>query len=216
LGAPGQTWVASFEVPPQSRGGRADKTTIANSFPTLQELSEALAVARQGDEDGIRVLYRWLNPPLLRYLRYQAASVAEDLASEVWLAVARGIADFDSGPEALRAFVFAVAHRRVIDHRRSRSRQRPTMSIESVDEPSARDDTEELVLGRLVAERAIEVLVRDLPADQAEIVLLRVLGDLSVEQVAAILGKSAGAIRVAQHRGLRRLSRKQDESGVTI
>ncbi len=92
----------------------------------------------------------------------------------------------------------------------------PTVSIESVDEPSSREDTEELGIGRLVVERAIGTLVRDLPADQAEIVLLRVLGDLSVEQVAAILGKSAGAVRVAQHRGLRRLSRKQDESGVTI
>jgi RNA polymerase sigma-70 factor (ECF subfamily) len=92
----------------------------------------------------------------------------------------------------------------------------PTVSIENVEEPSARDDTEELGLARLVAARAVEMLVRDLPSDQAEIVLLRVLGDLSVGQVAAILGKSAGAVRVAQHRGLRRLSRKQDESGVTI
>jgi len=189
---------------------------IENSILPPEELSQALAGARQGDEDGIRVLYRWLNPRLLRYLRHHAAAVAEDLASEVWMAVARGLAGFDGGAIELRAFVFTVARRRIVDHRRLCARQLPTVPIEEAGEQATLYSAEDLSLEWQMTQRAVEMLVHDLPAEQAEVVLLRVLGDLSVAEVAVILGKTPGAVRVAQHRGLRRLSRKKDESGVTI
>ena len=57
--------------------------------------------------------------------------------------------------------------------------------------------------------------MRKLPPDQAEVVLLRVLGELEVEQVADIVGKSKGAVRVAQHRALQRLQQAFAEKAVT-
>lgn len=191
------------------------EVSIEFSSARLLELSEALARARRGDEDGIRVLYRWLNPPLLRYLRHHAGAIGEDLASEVWLAVARGLAGVEGGPVELRAYVFTVARRRVVDHRRRQARRLVTVPIGDFDDPPTPDDTEGLGLERATGQQAVEMLVRDLPPEQREIVLLRVLGGLSVAEVASILGKSAGAVRVAQHRALQRLSRRPSETGVT-
>ncbi len=184
-------------------------------MPSPADLSDALGSARLGDEGGITVLYRWLNPSLLRYLRYHASSMAEDIASEVWLAVAETLSGFDGGPAELRALLFTIARRRVVDHHRRMSRRVPEVPLEEAGEPSTPVSAEELTLERLMTELAVEMLGRDLPPEQAEIVLLRVVGGLSVSEVAGILGKTDGAVRIAQLRALRRLSRKMDESGVT-
>ena len=68
------------------------------------------------------------------------------------------------------------------------------------------DDPAELVTGRMSAQDAIAALTSALPAEQAEIVVLRVVGGLPVEEVARVIGKKPGAVRVLQHRALRRLA----------
>ena len=173
-------------------------------YPT-DALCAAIAAARTGEEEGACVLYRWLNPPLLRYLRFHVGNAAEDLASEVWVSVARALRGFEDGPRELRALVFSIARRRAVDHYRRRAREADLVGIETVADPVARDDTESAGVESLTTQQAVEALVRELPPEQAEIVLLRVLGELDVAEVAALVGKSAGAVRVAQHRALRRL-----------
>ncbi len=187
---------------------------IGSRSVPVEGLSEALAAARRGDEDGIRILYRWLNPPLLRYLRFHAGGASEDLASEVWLSVAGQLAAFESGPAELRALVFTIARRRVVDHYRRQARAVSTVPVEEMADHPALADTEELALAAVMTRRAIDTLVRDLPSDQAEILLLRVLGDLDVAEVARIVGKSPGAVRVAQHRALRQL--RSEPSGTVV
>jgi RNA polymerase sigma-70 factor, ECF subfamily len=196
---------------PRSRETVGTLALIGNREVLQAELSDAVAAARRGDEDGIRVVYRWVNPALLRYLRHHAGSAAEDLASEVWLAVARDLRRFEGGPQDLRAFVFAVARCRVADHHRRAARGAVLVPLEDAGEPAASEDPEMIGVEALMTRLAVAELVRELPEEQAEIVLLRVLGDLDVAQVAKIVGKTPGAVRVAQHRALDRL--RQVRSG---
>jgi RNA polymerase sigma-70 factor (ECF subfamily) len=178
-------------------------------------LCAAIALARDGEEEGARVLYRWLNPSLLRYLRFYAGNAAEDLASEVWFSVAKALRTFEDGPGELRALLFAIARRRAVDHYRRKARTPQLVAIDAVPDPAARDDAELLAVELLTTERAIGELVGDLPPEQAEIVLLRVLGGLEVAEVAALTGKSPVAVRVAQHRALRKLRTLRESRPVT-
>ena len=160
------------------------------------------------------LLWRDLHPRILRYLRVAVGdSDAEDLGSDVWLEVARGLGRFDGDEPAFRAWVFTIARRRVIDAgRREQRRRTDPMSPQQIDRGC--DDAS----GELEARFALDVALRRvarLPRDQAEVVALRVLAGLSAEQVAEIVGKRAGAVRVLQHRGLQRLANELAAEGVT-
>lgn len=167
---------------------------------------EALDGARRGDERAFEQIYRDLHPALLRYLRVLSWELAEDSASEAWLEVARGIDAFEGPEPAFRGWVFAIARRKLIDRVRYEAR-RPTSSSDGWDEfgPTTRDIAED-VMELDDTYRAL-ALVQTLPRDQAEAVLLRVLGGLDYPEVAETMGRSTGAVRVLVHRGLRRLSR---------
>jgi RNA polymerase sigma-70 factor, ECF subfamily len=178
-------------------------------------LDDALARATRGDESAIATLYRSLNPLLLRYLRHHVGRVAEDVASDVWLALAPQLSGFDGGAREFRALMFTIARCRTVDHYRRNGRQATTVSFDESFDCVGSDDTEAEAVAQLTAQSAVEALVGSLPADQAEIVLLRVLGDLDVEEVSEIVGKSKGAVRVTQHRALQRLQRTWQRKVVT-
>jgi RNA polymerase sigma-70 factor (ECF subfamily) len=179
------------------------------------DLEAALAETACGDRTALAVVYRELNPRLLRYLRHHAGPVAEDLASEVWLALAPRLDGFAGTFENLQALMFSIAHRRVVDEYRRRGRTPARAPFDEAFDLAGSEDPETVAIDDLTAQGAVELLVRKLPADQAEVVLLRVLGDLDVEQVAEIVGKSKGAVRVAQHRALQRLQQAFAEKAVT-
>ncbi|MCU1590214.1 MAG: polymerase, sigma-24 subunit, subfamily [Frankiales bacterium] len=170
-------------------------------------LDAALRRACAGDEDGFLALWRALQPRLLRYLRVKAGNGFEDVAAETWLQVVRDIAAFSGDAVAFRSWLFTIARHRAIDAARSR-RARPLVLVDDLAVLEVRQhmgSAEDVALERASTERALAVL-RSLPADQAEMVALRVLGDLDVATVAAIVGKSPGAVRVSVHRGLRALA----------
>jgi RNA polymerase sigma-70 factor, ECF subfamily len=169
------------------------------------ELVEALAAAIAGDEAGFAVLWRMLQPAVLRYLRVVVGEAAEDVASETWLQAARDIHRFDGDPRAFRGWLFRIARHRAIDDRR-RVTRRPEEPADSFDEQvlEARDTASE-VLERSDTAWALD-LVATLPRDQAEAVMLRVVAGLDVAGAAQVLGKRAGAVRVATMRGLRKLA----------
>jgi RNA polymerase sigma-70 factor, ECF subfamily len=167
----------------------------------------AIEGAQSGDDQAVAFLYDQIQPALLRYLRWQEASVAEDLASEVWLAVAEGLQRFEGDEAAFKGWIFTIARRRLADHRRRMGRRstRP-VPTSAVPELLSDDDPADLVTGRMSAQDAIAALTSALPTEQAEIVMLRVVGGLPVEEVARIVGKRPGTVRVLQHRALRRLA----------
>jgi RNA polymerase sigma-70 factor (ECF subfamily) len=184
----------------------ARPTQAAGALPPA-DLSEALRAAREGDEDAFRMVYRDINPRLLRYVRNLVGDEAEDVTSETWLHIARDIASFDGDTDGFRAWAATIARHRALDHMRYRSR-RPATSTPAADlvDLPALDDTETAALDALSTQAALAMLTR-LPRDQAEIILLRVVVGLDAKTVAKILGKRAGAVRTAAHRGLRRLER---------
>jgi RNA polymerase sigma-70 factor, ECF subfamily len=168
-------------------------------------LDEALARAGTGDEAGFLQLWRALQPPLLRFLRVLGCDDPDDVASETWLQVVRDLHKFSGGEEDFRRWLFTIGRHRAIDAARARSR-RPASSVSTGLEVLADAQlVENQVLDGISVQRAVSLLA-GLSRDQAEAVALRVIAGLDTPDVARILGKSAGAVRVALHRGLKALA----------
>lgn len=187
---------------------------MMQSVPTSVDLAEALRGSKAGDEAAVATLFQALHPQLLRYVRHQAPDVHEDLVAETWLAAARLLPDFEGTAGDFRALLFSIARRRVVDHYRARARRPVTLELDGAVQPEEADPAE-TVVAALSSDRAVEALLRGLPPDQAEVLLMRVVGDLSAEQVAAATQRTAGAVRVLQHRALRRLARTFEARPVT-
>ncbi len=172
-----------------------------------EQFETILPAAQRGAAWALEALYRALAPAVVGYLRLQGAEDPEDLANEVFLGAFRGLAGFQGGEEQLRSWVFSIAHRRIIDERRRRARRVPVVPLEEAGTyRSSGPSVEDRALGALEEERLRRVCERLAP-DQRDVVLLRLLGDLSVEQTAAALGKRPGAVKALQHRGVEALRR---------
>ncbi|HEY5989561.1 MAG TPA: RNA polymerase sigma factor [Streptosporangiaceae bacterium] len=183
---------------------------IGEDFPAV------LGAAQEGSEEAFSRLWRDANPALLRYLRVVAPDSAEDVAAETWVHAIRGLAGFRGDEPAWRAWLFTTARRRAIDDGRRRSR-RPEAPLNEVPValfPSTAD-TADVVLEHLGTQSALELLA-GLPRLQAEVILLRVVAGLDTDTVAKLVGRSPGAVRVAAHRGLRRLAQTLAQAGVTL
>ncbi len=179
---------------------------LLTTTDAARALADALPAAQAGDEDAFGVLYRVLDPAMQRYARSLVGAEAEDVAGEAWLQVARDLHRFRGDHDGFRAWVSTVVRHRAMDHLRARSR-RPVVldDLGSLAERPAAEDTATLALDRLQTRRAI-ALVATLPREQAETVLLRAVVGLDVASTAAALGKRPVAVRVAAHRGLKRLA----------
>jgi RNA polymerase sigma-70 factor (ECF subfamily) len=176
-------------------------------------LEDVLPAAQAGEAWALRVVYEELAPRVLGYLRARGASEPEDLTSEVFLTVFPRLAGLTGGAAGLRTFTFSVAHARLVDDLRKRSRREPTVEYDPHDDPRSTPSSETLVLEALAEERVRDML-SGLNDDQRDVLVMRILGELSLEQVAQALGKSVGAVKQLQRRGLLTL-KKSLEGGVT-
>jgi RNA polymerase sigma-70 factor (ECF subfamily) len=182
---------------------------------SIDAFDAVLGEARSGAEWALTILYRELQPGVLGYLTAREPREAEDLASEVWLDVAEGIGRFHGDEDGFRAWVFTIARRRLLDLRRRASvRRAKPVSLEMLGGRRGIGDAEGEALASLGSDAAI-ALIATLPPDQADVVLLRVIGDLSVADVARIVGKRPGAVRGLQHRALRNLASAVSREAVT-
>jgi RNA polymerase sigma-70 factor, ECF subfamily len=175
---------------------------------TGRSLQAALTAAVGGDEQAFAVLWRELQPAVLRYLRVLAPDAAEDLASETWVRVIAGLGRFRGDEHAFRAWLFTVARHRAIDRWR-RAARGPTepVPLEALVDREAPDDPAAEAVDAIGTRDAV-AMIASLPTDQAEVVLLRVVGGLDVAEVARIVGKRPGTVRVLSHRALRRLAER--------
>jgi RNA polymerase sigma-70 factor (ECF subfamily) len=176
-----------------------------------------LAAAQAGAAWAFEVLYRDLSPAVTGYLRLHGAAEPDDLASETFIGVFTGLGGFAGDEAGLRAWVFTIAHRRLLDDWRRRSR-RPQPADDLCDlSGHAGGDVEDDALTRLGAE-TVHRLCGELPADQRSVLLLRILADLTVEQVGQVLGRSVPSVKALQRRALRtlreRLERENSPEGV--
>lgn len=166
--------------------------------------------ARHGDRDALGSLWTMHQHLVLRYLRGLGCPSADDVSSLVWIDVARSIDRFEGDLEGFRRWLFTIARRRSIDELRRRTR-RPEASIGEPDDRlddtlvDTANDPAEVHERSAAVDRAI-ALVRTLPPDQAEVVLLRLVAGFDVAEVAEVTGKREGNVRVLMHRGLQRLA----------
>jgi RNA polymerase sigma-70 factor (ECF subfamily) len=188
------------------------ETTREHNFPTL------LAAASQGEHGALTEIFRAYQPRLLRYLRAQEPGMADDLAADVWLVVARGLGRFDGDEAGFRGWLFTIGRHRLIEHRRRVARRRteplPHDRLDCPVERGLGGDPAWLVLEQLGVQETIEMLVADLPVDQGEAVLLRVLGGFDVAEVARVMGRSPGSVRVLCHRAFKRLANRMSEEAL--
>ena len=176
---------------------------------------DVLVAAQAGAAWAFEVLYRDLSPAVTGYLRLHGAAEPDDLASETFIGVFTGLSGFSGDEDALRGWVFTIAHRRLIDDWRRRSRR-----------PQVTDDPGDLtaLLGGNVEEDAlvgvgtdtVHRLCGELPDDQRSVLLLRILADLTIEQVAQVMGRSVGATKALQRRGLRALRTRLETSSERV
>jgi RNA polymerase sigma-70 factor (ECF subfamily) len=170
------------------------------------DLTAALDAARRGDEGGFGALYRAVQPALLRYVATIVGTDAEDVTAEAWLQIARDLRGFRGDLDGFRGWAATIARHRALDQLR-RARVRPVAAdqpVELLEMPSS-DDPAALAIEQVDGDGALR-LIATLPPDQAEAVRLRVILGLSAEEAATVLGKRAGAVRTATHRGLRTLA----------
>jgi RNA polymerase sigma factor (sigma-70 family) len=180
-----------------------------------EHFDSVLDAARAGAAWAVGELYGSLNPAVLGYLRSQEPGDADDLASDTWLNVAGGIGRFQGAEVDFRRWVFAIARRRLIDFRRKRTRRATDPSpTERLEAGLGHGDAEAEAMVEISTESSI-ALIRKLPPDQAEVVLLRIIGQFDAEEVAEITGRRPGTVRVLQHRALSRLARILSAEAVT-
>jgi RNA polymerase sigma-70 factor (ECF subfamily) len=182
---------------------------------TGAEFDEVLAGVLAGDTAAFARLWRDHQPMLLRYLRVLAGDQADDLAAEAWIDVVRQLGSFRGDETGFRGWLVTIARHKMIDQRRRASRRPERLVADYTGiEPVTTRDGEVLVLERLSTDAALR-LIATLPADVAEMVSLRVIVGLDVAEVARIVGRRPGAVRVAVHRGLQRLAGQLLEADVT-
>jgi RNA polymerase sigma factor (sigma-70 family) len=169
-----------------------------------------LDAARSGDADAWAHLYHEVAPVLIGYLRAQRLPDPEDVAGEVLLEVVRGLDRFVGDARGFRSWVLAIAHHRLLDARR-RDARRPVAPVPTAElEPRAGGDDTEAATLALVGLGDLEPFLATLTDEQRSVLLLRTVGDLSVDAVAAIIGKRPGAVKQLQRRAVAAMRRAID------
>lgn len=176
-----------------------------------------LAAAQANAPWAFDRLWRAFAPGVVSYLRLQGAYDAEDLTSEVFLGAFRGLGSFRGDEGAFRGWLFTIAHRRIADERR-RARVRPRWG-DGGGEGEVPDclggDVEDDAF-RYLSESEVRALCDQLVPAQRDVLLLRLLGDMTVEQAADALNKTPGAVKQLQRRGLTALRELFQREGVTL
>jgi RNA polymerase sigma factor (sigma-70 family) len=166
-----------------------------------QSFAAALSAASApgpGRSEAFEHVLRPLLFPLRRYLRSHVGDAADDLVDDVLLATWEHIGRFAGTESQFRSWIFTIAHHRVVDEHRRRREEQP---LDRVASHPSRDDTEAEAISR-VAEGELRRVLADLAPAQRQVLLLRLVADLSVEQTAAVLGRSSGAVKALQHRAI--------------
>ena len=182
---------------------------------SAERFTSLLESAREGSEAAWQELYQGLAPVVFGYLRANGAPDPEDVLSEVFLQVARDIATFDGEERGFRSWVFTIAHHRLIDARRHSLRRPVELAAEPPEPVDRADDAAEEALARIGIEEVHRVL-EAISEEQRAVLLLRVVGDLSIEDVAKVVGKRPGAVKALQRRGLAAVKRELTRQGVTL
>jgi RNA polymerase sigma-70 factor (ECF subfamily) len=174
-----------------------------------------VAAAQAGEQAAFRAIYETLAPAVAGYLRSHGATDPEGLTSEVLLTVFRRLARLEGGASGLRTFAFSVAHARLVDELRARNRQPPHTAYDPEQDPRVSESAETEALERADTADGALALLAALGDAQREVITLRVVAGLSLEETAAAIGRSVGSVKQLQRRALLSLKALASEQGVT-
>jgi RNA polymerase sigma-70 factor (ECF subfamily) len=171
-------------------------------------LAADVEAARQGSVVAFERIYRELSPSVASYLRWNGAADVESLTNEVMAQVHRNLHRFTGDSEGFRSWVFTIAHHRMVDDRRASGR-RPTVTDAEIEEATLVGNAEDEAI-TVLSDHRLRELLESLSPDQRDVLVLRIIADLSLEDAAVALGKQRGAIKSLQHRALASLRRQLD------
>jgi len=178
---------------------------LVGEVPVLGEVFDDVLVAAQaGAGWACTRIWEDLAGVVTGYLRMQGAAEPDDVASETFLNVFRSLGTFDGDEEGFRSWVFTIAHRRLIDERRRRSRRPVTTSLDARTHDPTDEGHEREVLQR-VEVLELEPMLDLLSDAQRDVLLLRTIGGMSLEETAEAVGRRVGAVKQLQRRALLKL-----------
>ncbi|MEX2290057.1 MAG: sigma-70 family RNA polymerase sigma factor [Mycobacteriales bacterium] len=189
--------------------------SAARSGSGISQFDEVLLAARLGEGWALTALFHGYAGPVGGYVRARTSAEVDDLVSEIFTSAFTSLDRFTGGEADFRGWLFTIAARRVVDDLRRRGRRVQTSFYDPADDPRTEASAEDRSLDRMGEQWARGVLDQLVP-DQREVLLLRVLGDLTVEQVAAQLGKTPGAVKQLQRRGLAAAAKIVQAQGVPL
>jgi len=191
-----------------------DRRPSTRPPPIGAPFEAVLAAAQTGAPWALTRLYESVAPAVAGYARIQGSAEPDDLASDILYRALTGVRSFAGDEAKFRSWVFTIAHHRLIDERRSVAR-RPVLVQQGSDEAAkVGGDVEEEVFWLLGTER-VRRLCERLAPDQRDVLLLRMVAGLSLDQVAEALGKSPGAVKALQHRAVTAVRRQLEREGVS-
>ncbi len=180
-------------------------------MPTTDHSKEIALIRRAqgGDADAAAELYHRHVSAIYRYFLFRVSdpAIAEDLTGEVFLRVAEGLPRFSDRGAPFAAWLFRIAHDRLVDYRRAAHRQAEELSELIVD--GAPDLEAQAVIQ--MDTRQLTGLVATLTDEQKAVIQLRFAEGYSLEDTAQLMSKTVGAIKALQHRALQSLARKLDQ-----
>ncbi len=187
--------------------------TSGRDRPPADGFDDVLAAARLGQPWALSLLFRTYASVVAGYVRARSSAEPDDLVSEIFAAALTSLDRFSGGEPQFRAWLFTIAQRRVVDDLRRRTRRVQTTEYDPARDGRSVSSAEQDSLDRLGA-RWVRSLLDRLPPDQRDVLLLRVLGDLTVNQVAVLLGKTPGAVKQLQRRALASARRLLESEGI--
>jgi RNA polymerase sigma factor (sigma-70 family) len=199
---------------PESEGGRGEVVAPRRDRSEHEPFEVVLAAARAGHGWAVARLYAALAPAVAGLFRLQRAAEPDDLTSEVFLGVVRNLRSFRGDEAGFRSWVFTIAYRRLADARRAAGRRPPVEPLDDRPEPVADEVDVEADVGRLMATGRVRELCATLPPAQRDVLLLRFVGRLTVDEIAEAIGRSRGAVKALQRRGLVAVAPVVDREGV--
>lgn len=196
-----------------SGGGRLEDRSSGLATTVLTD--DVVAAAAAGDGAAMRTVYLALAPRVNGYLRAKGVADHEAVTNDVFLALLPKLSSVTGGAEGLQRLVFTIAHARMADEHRARAHRPEPAEYKPHEDTRTSESAEEEAGVRLATARVVEVLDA-LPGDQREVLMLRIVADLSLAQVADVIGRSTGAVKQLQRRALITVREVLSERGVTL
>ena len=172
-----------------------------------QNFESVLAAAQVGAAWACTLIWVEHAPAVAAFLRARGSREPDDLTSEVFLSVFESLDAFVGAEAEFRSFIFSIAYRRLVDELRKRARRGEHSEWSARTDTRSTASAEEDALAQ-ISEAAALALLDELTDDQRNVMVLRIVADLTVDEVAVILGKNPGTVKSLQRRALESLRKK--------